>query len=278
MANWNRPVITNQGLELINNSLNNGTIRITSVKMSSDRLSGDLRSKTSIANIKKSVNPSSVSKIEDKIKVSAILTNQGNSTGYNLETIGIYATGNSGEILFGLITAQDSDHIPADNGSGVITINFELFFNVNRNANFSINYTSDALLTVNDLNAIVEQKMLSKANKNEVVSDISVSGNILTFTKNSKQTSLTLAQDVPDATDTVAGKISKNSVKEIINATVPRISDATDTVAGKITLNTVKSIVDTKVTDSRIKKIAETKFNELINAKRARLDDIWAGV
>ena len=48
MANWNRPVITNKGLELINNSLNSGNVRITNIKVSSDKLSGDSSSKTNI--------------------------------------------------------------------------------------------------------------------------------------------------------------------------------------------------------------------------------------
>lgn len=218
MANWNKPVITNKGLELINNSLNSGNVRITNIKVSNDKLSGDLSSKTNIENIKKTISPSAITKETDKIKISAVLTNKGESSGYNLETIGIYATNGSNEVLFGIITAQDSDYIPADNGNGIITINFDLFFNVNRNANFSINYNTNALITLENLDSYINPKLSSKSNVTDTISNIDISGNILTYTKNNTQTRLTMSAEILDATDTVAGKISKNTVKELVNA------------------------------------------------------------
>ena len=220
MANWNRPVITNKGLELINNSLNSGNVRITNIKVSSDKLSGDLSSKTNIENIKKTISPSGIVKETDKIKISAVLNNKGESSGYNLETIGIYATNGSTEVLFGIITAQDSDYIPADNGNGIITINFDLFFNVNRNANFSINYNTNALLTLENLDNYVNPKLATKSNVTDTISNIDISGNILTYTKNNIQTRLTMAPQITDATDTIAGKISKNTVKELATAKI----------------------------------------------------------
>lgn len=220
MANWNRPVITNKGLELINNSLNSGNVRITNIKVSSDKLSGDLSSKTNIETIKKTISPSGIVKETDKIKISAVLTNKGESSGYNLETIGIYATNGSNEVLFGIITAQDSDYIPADNGNGIITINFDLFFNVNRNANFSINYNTNALLTLENLDSYVNSKLETKSNVTDTISNIDISGNILTYTKNNIQTRLTMAPQITDATDTIAGKISKNTIKEIAVAKI----------------------------------------------------------
>lgn len=215
MASWNRPVITNKGIELMNNALNNVNIQITNIKISSRKYTDNIQDLTTLEEIKKTIPISSITKLtNNKIKISATINNENENQGYNLETIGIYNNDN----LFAVITAIESDFIPRNTGAGLLTINFELILVVNKDAVFTMNYNSDALLTNKDLDTIIQERMKIKANSNEVITNISASGGTITYTKNNQNFNLTVSPQITDATDTIAGKISKNTVKELVNA------------------------------------------------------------
>lgn len=215
MASWNRPVITNKGIELMNNALNNVNIQITNIKISSRKYTDNIQDLTTLEEIKKTIPISSITKLtNNKIKISATINNENENQGYNLETIGIYNNDN----LFAVITAIESDFIPRNTGAGLLTINFELILAVNKDAVFTMNYNSDALLTNKDLDTIIQERMKIKANSNEVITNISASGGTITYTKNNQNFNLTVSPQITDATDTIAGKISKNTVKELVNA------------------------------------------------------------
>ena len=217
MASWNRPVITNKGIELMNNALNNANIQITNIKISSRKYTDNIQNLTTLEEIKKTIPISSITKLTDnKIKISAIINNENENQGYNLETIGIYNNDN----LFAVITAIESDFIPRNTGTGLLTINFELILNVNKDTVFTINYNSNALLTNKDLDAIIQERMKIKANSNEVITNITASGGTITYTKNNQNFNLTVAPQITDATDTIAGKISKNTVKDLATAKI----------------------------------------------------------
>ena len=217
MASWNRPVITNKGIELMNNALNNANIQITNIKISSRKYTDNIQNLTTLEEIKKTIPISSITKLTDnKIKISAIINNENENQGYNLETIGIYNNDN----LFAVITAIESDFIPRNTGTGLLTINFELILNVNKDTVFTMNYNSNALLTNKDLDAIIQERMKIKANSNEVITNITASGGTITYTKNNQNFNLTVAPQITDATDTIAGKISKNTVKELATAKI----------------------------------------------------------
>ena len=217
MASWNRPVITNKGIELMNNALNNANIQITNIKISSRKYTDNIQNLTTLEEIKKTIPISSITKLTDnKIKISAIINNENENQGYNLETIGIYNNDN----LFAVITAIESDFIPRNTGTGLLTINFELILNVNKDTVFTMNYNSNALLTNKDLDTIIQERMKIKANSNEVITNITASGGTITYTKNNQNFNLTVAPQIIDATDTVAGKISKNTVKELAVAKI----------------------------------------------------------
>lgn len=212
MASWNRPVITNKGIELMNNALNNANIQITNIKISSRKYTDNIQNLTTLEEIKKTIPISSITKLTDnKIKISAIINNENENQGYNLETIGIYNNDN----LFAVITAIESDFIPRNTGTGLLTINFELILNVNKDTIFTMNYNSNALLTNKDLDTIIQERMKIKANSNEVITNITANGGTITYTKNNQNFNLTVAPQITDATDTIAGKISKNTVKEL---------------------------------------------------------------
>lgn len=217
MASWNRPVITNKGIELMNNALNNANIQITNIKISSRKYTDNIQNLTTLEEIKKTIPISSITKLTDnKIKISAIINNENENQGYNLETIGIYNNDN----LFAVITAIESDFIPRNTGTGLLTINFELILNVNKDTVFTMNYNSNALLTNKDLDAIIQERMKIKANSNEVITNITASGGTITYTKNNQNFNLTVAPQITDATDTIAGKISKNTIKELAVAKI----------------------------------------------------------
>lgn len=217
MASWNRPVITNKGIELMNNALNNANIQITNIKISSRKYTDNIQNLTTLEEIKKTIPISSIIKLTDnKIKISAIINNENENQGYNLETIGIYNNDN----LFAVITAIEGDFIPRNTGTGLLTINFELILNVNKDTVFTMNYNTNALLTNKDLDTIIQERMKIKANSNEVITNITASGGTITYTKNNQNFNLTVAPQITDATDTVAGKISKNTVKELATAKI----------------------------------------------------------
>lgn len=217
MASWNRPVITNKGIELMNNALNNANIQITNIKISSRKYTDNIQNLTTLEEIKKTIPISSITKLTDnKIKISAIINNENENQGYNLETIGIYNNDN----LFAVITAIESDFIPRNTGTGLLTINFELILNVNKDTVFTMNYNSNALLTNKDLDTIIQERMKVKANSNEVITNITASGGTITYTKNNQNFNLTVAPQITDAMDTIAGKISKNTVKELATAKI----------------------------------------------------------
>ena len=217
MASWNRPVITNKGIELMNNALNNANIQITNIKISSRKYTDNIQNLTTLEEIKKTIPISSITKLTDnKIKISAIINNENENQGYNLETIGIYNNDN----LFAVITAIESDFIPRNTGTGLLTINFELILNVNKDTVFTMNYNSNALLTNKDLDTIIQERMKIKANSNEVITNITANGGTITYTKNNQNFNLTVAPQITDATDTIAGKISKNTIKELAVAKI----------------------------------------------------------
>ena len=62
--------------------------------------------------------------------------------------------------------------------------------------------------------------MKIKANSDEVITNITASGGTITYTKNNQNFNLTVAPQITDATDTMAGKISKNTVKELATAKI----------------------------------------------------------
>ena len=143
MAKWNRPVITTKGVQLLQSTLNGKTLQLTDVKVSDINSLTDemLPNLSQLDRIKKSVPITNIELIEDKLKVTAIINNEGEHDGYELRVIGIYSHND----LFAVVTASNSDFIPPDMGDGVVTINFDLILSVDRNANFSIDYNSKAL-------------------------------------------------------------------------------------------------------------------------------------
>lgn len=215
MAKWNRPVITTKGVQLLQSTLNGKTLQLTDVKVSDINSLTDemLPNLSQLDRIKKSVPITNIELIEDKLKVTAIINNEGERDGYELRAIGIYSHND----LFAVVTASNSDFIPPDMGDGVVTINFDLILSVDRNANFSIDYNSKALLKLSDLNSIISREFAKKANITDVITDVKLVNRTIKVTKNGSTKDITLPAEVQDSTDTVAGKISKNSIRELIN-------------------------------------------------------------
>lgn len=221
MASWNRPIITNDGIKLINSVLNNETITITNIVVSSTRYEENkIASLSSLSNIKITTPPSAVIVENEKLKITAKIQNTNINEEFYMETIGILCKKNNqgDEILLAVIKSINSDIIPSHSITD-ITIDFVMFLMLNRDVNFTLNYNTNSLLTLQDLNDNVAVKINNKADKRDTVTSMRISDNKLYYkTLENKEFSVTLPEVVPYATDTTAGKISNNNVKEISRA------------------------------------------------------------
>lgn len=214
MAKWNNSIVTAKGIDLINNTFNNKGIEITKIATSSRKYTSGIENLTSLSSIKSEFLPSSVNIENSKLHVSSVFTNEDVSVDYKLETIGIYARGQGGsEILFAVITASTADTIATSDSNGFVTINFDFYISINTNATFTVNYNSSALLRNTDINTAIDNKIINKANKSEVITDITLENTTLKYKKNNSYNNINL----PIATDSSLGLISKDVVKSIIH-------------------------------------------------------------
>lgn len=263
MANWNSAVITNVGRQLLTDTLNNQAITISSIKTTDNIYSDNIESLERLDNIKQNINVSSIEKIQNKIKISTTLTNASLTVGYNLNTIGIYARKNAQELLLAVVTASDGDYIPKNSGIGNLSINFEFFLNVNSTNNFTIQYNTNSLLTLGDLDRLAYRKEYidtldnKKSNKTDTVTNISFSNGELLVTKNGVQNRVTVLEN---ATSSKRGILSEDNVKSLVNDVLKNIG-----------LNSPNSTYNTKSTE-QLNNTQNSGFyyvNKLFNGKNA---------
>lgn len=225
MAKWNIPVITENGFKAIEESLKGNVITLDKIKLSDKEYTDNLENLETIADVKKEVSISSISKQDDKIVINAIVTNENEQNGFDLRTIGIYA----GNILFAVVTCTRADFIPPDRKDGILTINFELVLHLDRKANFTINYNSNGLLRVKDVNNIINEKigkivnideikewLSSKLDKKDGVTSVVLDGNTIKVTKNGVVSEIELPRNVVNATETTSGTVTLKQIKDIV--------------------------------------------------------------
>ena len=121
MATWSNFTITDIGRTLLASALaDNESVEIVGVKTSSkDYSDTDVSKLDVLADIKQSFNPTSIKTVNNTtVKIEVNVSNVGVSEEYEMKTIGVYAKGEQGTVLFAVSTAVTPDIMsPVNNGT-----------------------------------------------------------------------------------------------------------------------------------------------------------------
>ncbi|RBR36019.1 hypothetical protein [Enterococcus cecorum] len=115
----NQSVITNKGRTLMAKLLSGrATATFTKISISSTVYSsGDLAALTALSNVKQTATCQAKPNNGATVSVEAAFNNTGLAAGYDVNTIGVYATDpDEGEILYAVATAKQNGYMPADTG------------------------------------------------------------------------------------------------------------------------------------------------------------------
>ena len=161
MSQFNSIVITKKGQALMAKMLaGTGNVKFTKIATSTTEYTdSQLESLTSLSNIKQNQSISKITRQNDvAVKIEAAIDNQDLKTGYYIKTVGIYANDpNDGEILYGVMTASVAGWLPPYNGLGISSCMFNLTVTVGNSSNVSLNVSSGAVATVNDIQNLQNQ-------------------------------------------------------------------------------------------------------------------------
>ena len=121
--------ITNKGQALMAKlMLGTGKMRFTAIRTSSTAYAQqDLLGLTALSNIKQTATISDVVAVNNvSIRIRGAIDNSELTTGYNIQTIGVYATDpDEGEILYAVARALTSGYMPPNNGVTASGANFD---------------------------------------------------------------------------------------------------------------------------------------------------------
>lgn len=160
MAEMNTSLITNKGMALMakliaGTATTNFTRIVLSSRVYANQSESQLRALTSLADIKQTTLVSrTVRTTNTTVRVEGAVNNDNLTTGYLVQTIGVYATDpQEGEILYSVITADSPDFMPpkGKTSSGII---FGLSTVVTNSANVTISANPAAFATAQDVSRI----------------------------------------------------------------------------------------------------------------------------
>lgn len=144
MANWNKIVITNAGMQLSTSTLAGSKIQYTHVQTTSTNLTtlthDQLVALTKFDTVVQDLNIGTVSVADDHIVTIPVqVNNQDVTADYNLYGMAIFAKPTDGqEILYGVAIATVPDLIPAKGGTTVTSTDFNLKVHVGDSSNVEI--------------------------------------------------------------------------------------------------------------------------------------------
>lgn len=154
MGRYNTAVITAQGLEYIAQAIS-GQITLTFSRMViSDYVypaGTDLSALTSIQSVKMSVEPASVWVSGDTVGVRGLFSNTTVQTAYNINTVGVFATNGTTEILFSVSTAISPDEMPIYNGVAPSSFIFTVQETINEASTLNVTVTAAGVATAQDI-------------------------------------------------------------------------------------------------------------------------------
>ena len=164
MGAFKSAVITTKGQALLAKVVAGTTkLEFTKIKVSEQKLSGDLASLTGIGTIKQEEKVASVVRQNGaNVKVSASFSNETLGAGYYVRNIGLYANDpQDGEILYSISVADEStataDWMPPFNGIGVSSLLVDLVTAVSNASSVEVTVDPSAGATVAQITNLQEQ-------------------------------------------------------------------------------------------------------------------------
>lgn len=154
MGNYNTAVITTQGQAYITQAIA-GQITLTFSHMAiSDHVypaGTNLAALTSLQSVKMTVEPASVWVQGNTAGVRGLFSNQTVSTAFQIQTVGVYATNGTTEILFSVSTAATPDEMPAYNGVAPSSFIFTVQETISEAESLTITVTDTGVATAADI-------------------------------------------------------------------------------------------------------------------------------
>lgn len=153
MGRYNTAVITAQGLEYIAQAISGGTLTFSRMVISDHVYPAgtDLSALTSIQSVKMSVEPASVWVSGDTVGVRGLFANTSVQTAYNINTVGVFATDGTTEILFSVSTAITPDEMPIYNGVAPSSFIFTVQETISEASTINITVTTAGTATAQDI-------------------------------------------------------------------------------------------------------------------------------
>lgn len=158
---FKRIVITNDGQNLMADLISGtGTVKFTKIAVSNMVYSDEqLEGLTSLSGIKQEADISKVIRNNQaSIQVEGAVTNLDLTTGYHIQTLGLYAEdGNQGEVLYAVTNAKVAGYMPAYNGRTPSGAYFKLVTSIGNADNVTLEVDPAAVATIGDINALQER-------------------------------------------------------------------------------------------------------------------------
>lgn len=158
----NQSVITNKGRTLMAKLLSGrATATFTKISISSTvYASGDLAALTALSNVKQTAICQAKPNNGATVSVEAAFNNTGLAAGYDVNTIGVYATDpDEGEILYAVATAKQNGYMPADTGVSKTGLTIAFYTEVGNASQVNLTVEPGAVATkldVKNLQANIE--------------------------------------------------------------------------------------------------------------------------
>lgn len=158
----NQSVITNKGRTLMAKLLSGrATATFTKISISSTvYASGGLAALTALSNVKQTATCQAKPNNGATVSVEAAFNNTGLTAGYDVNTIGVYATDpDEGEILYAVATAKQNGYMPADTGVSKTGLTIAFYTEVGNASQVNLTVEPGAVATkldVKNLQANIE--------------------------------------------------------------------------------------------------------------------------
>lgn len=153
MAEFKRMILTNKGQTALTQLISNSkTINFFKICSSSDIFTNDeILALNNLTNIKQTISVTQVKVLNiSDVKISVTISNEGLTTGYDLNSIGLFIKNeNDEEILYSVASVENAEkgiYIPANNGSVSTQIDLDIITTIANadNVSFNINPTGFA--------------------------------------------------------------------------------------------------------------------------------------